>query len=190
MHSPPTHNPQEESVVLVDDDGREIGTLPKSEVHTAHTPLHRAFSVFLFDGEGRLLLQQRGRLKKTWPLMWSNSCCGHPLPGERTEDAIRRRVRHELGITQIAALREAVPDFRYRAEKDGVVENEICPVWVGTIAGTVALNPDEVEAMRWADWPAFVAETKQFPECYSPWCVWETDLLGQKIDSKEWESYG
>ncbi|HEY4526002.1 MAG TPA: isopentenyl-diphosphate Delta-isomerase, partial [Candidatus Paceibacterota bacterium] len=101
----------EEFVVLVDGDDNEIGTMPKALVHQAETPLHRAFSFFLFNSKGELLLQQRSSRKKTWPLVWSNSCCGHPLPGEERKDAVKRRLKDELGLTGIEA-EEAAP-YRY-----------------------------------------------------------------------------
>lgn len=170
------HGTSEEQVVLVDDQDRPIGTCPKSEVHTANTPLHRAFSVFLFDSRGRLLLQQRGRAKNTWPLVWSNSCCGHPLPGETREHAAHRRLREELGISGVS-LRLALPDYRYRAEHMGVVENEICPVFIGIASDEVSLNKDEVEAVRWIDWDGFVDSLETGADWLSPWCIEEAALL-------------
>jgi len=167
----------DELVVLVDDHNQMIGTCPKDIVHTGSTPLHRAFSVFLFDTEGEILLQQRSLSKKTWPLMWSNSCCGHPLPGEATEAAIRRRVALELGVKTIMNLTEVVPDFRYRAEREGIVENEICPVWIGTISREINQNPGEVAATKWVDWQSFVQEIQAFPEHYSEWAGWEVAAL-------------
>jgi isopentenyl-diphosphate delta-isomerase type 1 len=112
-------------VVLVDEQDNELGIMPKALVHTDKTPLHRAFSVFLFDESGKVLVTQRALTKTTWPGIWSNSCCGHPAPGESYEAAIVRRVGQELG-TAISSL-EKVSDYRYRFERDGVVEHEICP---------------------------------------------------------------
>jgi isopentenyl-diphosphate delta-isomerase type 1 len=168
-----------ELVVLVDEQNRPIGTAPKATVHGAATPLHRGVSVFLFDGAGRLLLQQRALGKRTWPGVWSNTCCGHPAPGESVEDAARRRLRDELGL-EAADLRVSLPDYRYRAERDGVVENEICPVLTGRVLGTPDPRRAEVEALRWVDWGEFIAECERFPERYSPWCVEETRLLAAK----------
>lgn len=170
-------HPAPEMVVLVDDQDQPIGVAPKSEVHTADTPLHRAFSVFLFDRQGRLLTQQRAGHKKTWPLIWANSCCGHPLPDESRECAVYRRLRHELGITSVARLKEVVPDFRYRAERDGVVENEICPVWAGIVDQTPTPNPDEVEAVRWVEWDDFVRTCETTPDAYAPWTIEEVAAL-------------
>jgi isopentenyl-diphosphate delta-isomerase type 1 len=163
-----------EWVVLVDEADREIGVAPKRDVHHAATPLHRAFSLFLFDGAGRTLLQQRAATKLTWPGVWSNACCGHPAPGEATADAVARRCRQELGVAP-RELTLALPRYRYRAEARGVVENEICPVFVAA-ADPAALAPDpaEVAACRWVDWADFLAA---LPGDFSPWCVAEARLL-------------
>ena len=80
-----------ELVVLVDDEGRQVGTAAKASVHTAETPLHLGFSCYLFDDAGRVLLTRRALNKKTWPGVWTNSVCGHPAPDEEPEDAVRRR---------------------------------------------------------------------------------------------------
>lgn len=161
-------------VVLVDEEDRELGVARKSEVHHAATPLHRAFSLFLFDRDGRTLLQQRALTKRTWPGVWSNACCGHPAPGEASADAAARRCREELGVAP-ERLTLLLPRYRYRAEADGVVENEVCPVFVAA-ADPAAIAPDraEVEAWRWMDWRAFLAG---LPGAYSPWCVEEARLL-------------
>src|SRR5258708_6704908 len=88
----------EEYVVLVDDHNNVLSTAPKLPTHNHNTPLHRGFSVFLFNTKGQLLLQQRSHTKKTWPLVWSNSICGHPLLDETPIDAAKRRLQFELGI--------------------------------------------------------------------------------------------
>lgn len=165
-----------EHVVVVNEQNQPLTTVPKSQVHSSATPLHRGFSVFVFNRQGHLLLQQRARSKKTWPLVWSNSCCGHPLLDESNERAAKRRLRDELGLT-IETISTLLPDYRYRAEKDGVVENEFCPVMVSFTDQVPQLNPQEVEAVRWVDWQSFVTEVRQFPERYSPWCTEETLLL-------------
>lgn len=163
-----------ELVVLVDDTDTEIGTMPKSEVHTMDTPLHRAFSAFLFK-DGKLLLQQRSHKKKTWPLMWSNSVCGHPLPGEERADAVVRRASFELGLS-IADVQLAAP-YRYRFEREGVVENEICPIFLASIISEPELNLDEVEAMQWLTWSEFMAELSAHPDDWSEWCREEAAIL-------------
>lgn len=165
-----------EYVVLVDEKNNPLGNVLKSEVHSDATPLHRAFSCFLFNGEGQLLLQQRAKVKKTWPLVWSNSCCGHPMPGEPFEDAVRRRVSFELGMG-VDQLYCAIPRYRYRYEMKGVVENEVCPVFIALTYSEVKANPDEVENTFWISWASFLDEIKERPERYSEWCVEEAGLL-------------
>src|SRR5690606_902937 len=113
------------------------------------------FSVFLFDDAGRTLLQQRAHHKLTWPGIWSNTCCGHPRPGEPLLDAALRRLDHEMGIRDVT-LTLALPEFRYRARWRDIWENEICPVFVGHFNGTPSPNPQEVAATAWMDWADFI----------------------------------
>ena len=164
-----------EHVVLVDEQNRPIGTADKAAVHHGETPLHRGFSVFLFDQAGNLLLQQRSLGKMTWPGVWSNSCCGHPRLGESTLDAMRRRIGHELGMHDVE-LTLMLPDYRYRYAHKGVVENEFCPVAVGVTDAEPRPNPDEVAAVRWQPWSTFLDEIAG-PNAYSEWCVEEAGLL-------------
>lgn len=171
---------QIEEVVLLNDAFEPIGTMPKSQVHGADTPLHRAFSLFIFNPAGDLLLQQRSLKKVAFPLVWSNSCCGHPLPEESYENAAIRRAQFELGLSGLSP-EIAIPDFRYRAEMHGIVENEFCPVLTAVTDTEPTPNPDEVEATRWISWKEWVKETTEHPERYSPWCVEETKLLEQKF---------
>jgi len=169
-------NPNVELVVLVNERNEPIGAAPKSAVHTGATPLHRGCSVFLFRSNGNLLIQQRARSKATWPLVWSNSCCGHPGVNEDAFAAARRRMKDELGIVN-ADIRMMLPHYRYRAEKDGIVENELCPVMVALSDDPVVPNPDEVEAIEWVPWKEFVARIKKDPSWCSPWCNEESALL-------------
>jgi isopentenyl-diphosphate delta-isomerase len=101
-------------VVLLDEGGRPSGTARKDEVHTRDTPLHLAFSCWVFDGQGRTLVTERAHGKLTWPGVWTNSFCGHPEPGEDLAAAVRRRGWDELGA-QLADVRLVLPRFRYRA---------------------------------------------------------------------------
>jgi isopentenyl-diphosphate delta-isomerase type 1 len=181
MTSHKTSNKREE-VVLLDDLGKPSGTMDKSLVHTSNTPLHSAFSVFLFDNTGRMLTQQRALTKQTWPGIWSNACCGHPAPGESHADAAQRRLREELGITGLE-LTMALPNFRYRSIHEGVMENEVCPVLIGFCQSDqeITVNKLEVEAVKWVSWNAFFKacdDPKNTPfEAFSPWSLMEGRLL-------------
>src|SRR5260221_4426490 len=100
-------------VVLVDDRNEVTGTSEKLEMHNSNTLLHRGFSIFLFNKKGKLLLQHRSHKKKTWPLVWSNSCCGHPMMNENPENAAKRRLLYELGINN-AEIFMILPEYKYR----------------------------------------------------------------------------
>jgi isopentenyl-diphosphate Delta-isomerase len=166
-----------EQVLLLNETGAAIGTAPKSEVHGTDTPLHLAFSCYVFDAEGRLLITRRAHHKKTWGGAWTNSCCGHPAPGEPIEDAVRRRVGQELGLA-LADLRLVLPAFRYRAVmSDGTVENEMCPVFVATTSDEPALDLDEVADFEWAPWPEFRSQVLAATRSVSPWCVEQVAAL-------------
>lgn len=182
LPSEETDVPTEELVVLVDESNTAIGTCPKALVHTGDTPLHRAFSCFVFNQRGELLLQQRSRTKKTWPLVWSNSCCGHPQPEESSLAAVGRRLKQELRL-QPTQIFEVLPDYRYRAEHLGVVENEICPVYVCWSEQTPVLDPAEVEACRYTNWSDFIAALRDPTDTdfdgFSPWCREESLLLDE-----------
>lgn len=158
-----------DQVVLLDEDGSPAGTADRVGVHGRATPLHLAFSVHLTDEAGRALLTRRALTKATWPGVWTNSCCGHPRPGEAVEDAIPRRVREELGA-EITDLRPVLPDFRYRAvDASGVVENEICPVYTATITSEVDPDPAEVCEIAWAAPQDVAAAVAAVPAVFSPW---------------------
>ena len=166
----------QEYVQLVNDNNEPLGEALKSEVHTDKTPLHRAFSIFVFNSKGDLLLQQRAGSKKTWPLIWSNSCCGHPAPGEETKDAALRRLKEELGL-ELKEIDNMLPSFRYRAELNGIVENEICPVFIAFSDQDPKANPEEVESIKWIPWQTFVQQAESGQSDYSPWSILEAKEL-------------
>ena len=166
----------EELIVLVDDDGAAIGTMPKRLVHSGETPLHRAFSAYLFDDAGRLLVTRRAEEKATFPGLWTNTVCGHPGPEEDDAAAIARRAGDELGL-EVGDLRPALPGYRYRAEFRGVVENEVCPVYLGRFDGTPSPDPAEVGDWELLDWPAFRRRLESEGDAWSPWCREQARLI-------------
>jgi isopentenyl-diphosphate delta-isomerase type 1 len=166
-----------DSVVLLEEDGTPRGSAPRTTVHGSDTPLHQAFSLYLFDDDGRVLITRRALGKVTWPGVWTNACCGHPRPGEPLADAVRRRLGEELGL-DVSDLQLVLPEFRYRAvDASGVVENEICPVFVARASGQVRLDPDEVAQHTWVTWSDLVSAVRATPEVYSPWSALQVPLL-------------
>jgi isopentenyl-diphosphate delta-isomerase len=166
----------EELIVLVDETGAAIGAMPKPLVHTGETPLHRAFSAYLFDDAGRLLVTRRAAGKATFPGMWTNTVCGHPGPGEDDAAAIARRAAFELGLG-VAGLVPALPGYRYRAEFRGVVENEICPVYLGRFTGEPGPDPTEVGEWQLLEWTAFRHRQESEGDAWSPWCREQARLI-------------
>jgi isopentenyl-diphosphate delta-isomerase len=162
---------EEELIVLVDERGLPTGTAEKWSSHHAQTPLHLAFSCYVFDGGGRFLATRRALSKKVWPGVWSNTACGHPAPGESQAEAIARRLDHELGMT-VGAIEVVLPDHVYRAPAfQGVVEHEFCPVFLARTAVEPRPNPVEVEDCAWIGWDSFVAQALQDRrDAYSWWC--------------------
>lgn len=158
-----------ESVVLLDEDGRAVGTADKRGVHHGDTPLHLAFSCYIFDEQGSVLVTRRALGKLTFPGVWTNACCGHPAPGEPLAEAVRRRVHQELGL-RLDDVRLLLPRYRYRAVMDGTVENEMCPVFVATTTDEVRLDPTEVEDVRWEDWAEFRRGVLDGTTSVSEWC--------------------
>ena len=166
-----------EQVVLLDEAGSSVGVADKATVHHRHTPLHLAFSCYVFDEDGAVLLTRRAAHKPTWPGVWTNSFCGHPAPGEDLAEAVRRRATQELGV-EVQGVRLLLPAFRYRAVMpDGVVENEMCPVFVATTADAVRPEADEVDDHEWVDWAAFRAGVLDGSRDVSPWCVEQVRAL-------------
>ena len=171
-------------VVLLDEDACPVGTAPRAGVHDAHTPLHLAFSCYLFDRAGRLLLTRRAVTKRTWPGVWTNSFCGHPRPNESLEQALRRHAGIELGI-EARDVRCVLPGFRYRAvDPGGTVENEVCPVFVATCVDepdAIAPNPDEVAEWRWVTADELSSAVAAAPWALSPWLLEQHQQL-QRIE--------
>ena len=166
-----------EHVVLLSDAGEPIGAAPKAGVHGLATPLHLAFSCYVHDDDGRLLVTRRALTKQSWPGVWTNSFCGHPRPAEPLADAVRRHARRELGA-ELVDLQLVLPDFRYRAvDPSGVMENEMCPVFRARALGGLDPAPDEVLEHAWVR-PADLARAARLtPWAFSPWLVLQLDKL-------------
>ena len=135
-----------EQVILVDHRDNEIGTAEKMEAHLQGL-LHRAFSVFIFNSKGELLLQQRALIKYHSPGLWTNTCCSHPKPGEDTISAAHRRLQEEMGLSCDLQLAFS---FVYKAELDqGLTEHEFDHVFIGKTDLLPETNPEEVMAHRY-----------------------------------------
>lgn len=168
-----------EVVVLVDEQNNQIGTAPKETVHTTNTPLHRGFSLFLFNSKGELLLTKRSRKKKTFSGVWTNTVCGHPGVRESAVDAAKRRLNDELRIMndELKDIKEVAP-YRYRfADKNGIVEHEICPIVVAHADTNPKPNKEEIDDWKWIGWEEFLEDLKKNPDVYSPWSKEESDIL-------------
>jgi isopentenyl-diphosphate delta-isomerase len=161
----------DELLILVDESDREIGHLSKGACHDGDGVLHRAFSLFIFNPAGELLLQQRSSSKRLWPLFWSNSCCSHPRWGETMEEATRRRLHQELGLT--APLRHLFT-FQYQAPYlDLGSEREVCWVFVGRSDDAPRPNPHEIAGLRWITAADLDREFETRPETLTPWFALE-----------------
>ena len=156
-----------EHVILVDKDDNEIGTMEKIEAHKNGGKLHRAFSIFIFNSEGKMLLQKRALSKYHFGGLWSNTCCSHPRKGETTEEAAHRRLVEECGFD--AYLRE-VTSFVYQADSGGELsEHELDHVFVGRYDGEVRPNPEEIAEVKWMTIEELREDVKNNPQNYTPW---------------------
>jgi isopentenyl-diphosphate delta-isomerase len=181
--APVTVDREQLLVELVDRAGRALGTCPVRQAHTAPGRLHRAFSVLLYDPAGRVLLQQRAAAKTRFALRWSNTCCGHPAPGQDVTAAAVPRLAEELGITaaQITPLTEAGV-LRYRADDAATkhVEYEWDHVFVATLTtGVPGADESEVREVRWASPCPLAAEIAARPADFTPWLAGVLDLAGK-----------
>jgi isopentenyl-diphosphate delta-isomerase len=156
----------EERVILVDERDNEIGTAEKLRAHR-EARLHRAFSVFLFNSAGQVLLQRRAGAKYHSGGLWTNTCCSHPRPGEPTADAAQRRLREEMGLR---CELEPTFTFIYRVElDDGLWEHELDHVFVGRTDQEPVPDPGEVEGWRWSEVDQVAREVEEHPERFTVW---------------------
>ena len=155
-----------EYVVLVNESDTQIGIMEKMAAHIVPR-LHRAFSIFLFNSKGELLLQQRALSKYHSPGLWTNTCCSHPRNGESLEAATSRRLMEELGLH--CEMHE-VFTFIYKAPVGlGLIEHEFDHVWFGTTDETPVINPEEVHAWKYMSLDDIASDMKAHPESYTEW---------------------
>ncbi len=181
MHS----EPGDELLIAVDAADNVLAYRTKRELHAGAGVLHRAFSIFLFNARGEVLVQQRSRLKPLWPGFWSNSCCSHPRRGENDLDAARRRLTEELGV-------RSEPEFLYRFEYHAAFdalgsEHELCSVYLARSAAPPRVDPDEVAAWKWMACAVLDRELAAQPERFTPWLKLEwprlrTEFAGRVAD--------
>ena len=156
-----------EALILVDDHDREIGSREKSACHSGKGILHRAFSIFVFNGDNELLLQKRSAEKLLWPNYWSNTCCSHPRRGEEMEQAVLRRLSQELGFE---CPLEFLYKFKYQAEYGAIgAEHEYCWVYYGRYDGPVDVNVNEIADWRFVGVADLERELADAPETFTPW---------------------
>lgn len=155
-----------QEVILVDSNDRPVGTMEKMEAHQKGL-LHRAFSVFIFNDNNELLLQQRALEKYHSGGLWTNTCCSHPAPDESLEAAGTRRLQEEMGFSATLSRRFA---FEYRVDLDNqLIEHEYDHVLTGTYNGEILPDPQEVMAFRWISMNDLLAEVKQHPDRFTSW---------------------
>ncbi len=156
----------EERVILVNEKDEQIGTMPKLEAHEKAV-LHRAFSVFILNDRGELLLQQRAALKYHSPMLWTNTCCSHQRDGENNIEAGKRRLLEEMGF--VTELKE-IFSFIYKAPFDnGLTEHELDHVMVGSFNENPKINHDEVGDFRWMTLESVKTDIENQPEIYTEW---------------------
>lgn len=155
-----------ELVILVDENDKEIGTGEKMKTHK-EGKLHRAFSIFIFNSKGEMLLQKRAKSKYHSGGLWSNACCSHPRPGEELEQAAHRRLKEEMGFD--CELQKAF-HFVYKTNLDNdLTEHEFDHVFIGEYDGEVEINPNEAEDFKWVIIDSLKEDVEKNPENYTVW---------------------
>lgn len=180
---------KEESVILVNENNEQIGLMPKMEAHEKAV-LHRAFSVFIMDEDGQIMLQQRAAHKYHSPLLWTNTCCSHQREGETNIMAGKRRLQEEMGFeTEL----EELFSFIYKAPFDnGLTEHELDHVMLGKYNAKPIINTDEVADWKWMKLIDIQNDIAHNPEAYTAWfkVIFEKfyDHLTEKISKNEGKS--
>ena len=162
-------------LILVDESDKALGFKSKSECHEGNGTLHRAFSVFIFNPLGQLLIQKRSSNKALWDLHWSNSCCSHPKKNEQMELAVKRRLKEELGIECPVHY---LYKFTYHAKyKDLGSEHELCHVYVGLFDGEIKANPEEIDDWKFIKPDDLQERIRNSKKDYTPWMKIEWEML-------------
>lgn len=157
----------EEKIILVDKKDQLIGTEDKLQCHLGKGVLHRAFSIFILNGERQFLLQQRSKNKMLWPLYWSNTCCSHPRINESYQEAAERRLKEELGFSTSLKV---IGRFQYKASYKNIgSENEVCAVLIGKYLGKIKANKEEVANWKWVGINDIKKDLKENSNKYTPW---------------------
>lgn len=168
---------ESEELILVDDDDNEIGFASKAAAHDGTGIRHRAFSLFLFNDAGELLLQQRAPAKRLWGGYWSNSCCSHPRRGETLAVATSRRLLDELNF---ATELEHIYRFCYEARFGHLgSENELCHVFLGRTSHELQPNDSEIAGVRYVSAEGLAEEFAQHPDSFTPWFKQEWQELNR-----------
>ena len=162
-------------LILVDESDKASGFKSKSECHEGNGTLHRAFSVFIFNPLGQLLIQKRSSNKELWDLHWSNSCCSHPQKNQQMEVAVKRRLKEELGIECPVHY---LYKFTYHAKyKDLGSEHELCHVYVGLFDGEIKANPEEIDDWKFIKPDDLEERIRNSKKDYTPWMKIEWEML-------------
>lgn len=164
-----------ELLILVDPLDQALGALSKDACHDGKGVLHRAFSVFVLNEREELLIQKRSQTKRLWPGYWANSCCSHPLAGEKMSDAVKRRVEQELGL-------EVTPEFIFKFEYhasfgEAGSEHELCHVHIARTSQEPNINCNEIQAWRWIGIEQLSRELERHPDVFTPWLKLEWPRL-------------
>jgi len=157
---------KEEQVILVNEKDEQIGLMPKMEAHEKAV-LHRAFSVFIFNNQNQLMLQQRAADKYHSPLLWANTCCSHQRDGETNLQAGKRRLQEEMGF--VCELEEKT-SFIYNAPfENGLTEHELDHIMIGTYNDAPVINKEEVESFKWMTLEEVKVDMALNPDIYTAW---------------------
>jgi len=171
----------DEKLIVVDENDQVLDYKTKAECHMGEGILHRAFSIFIFNDQGKLLIQQRSGQKQLWPLCWSNSCCSHPRKGETIQEAAQRRLKEELGIETPLKL---LFKFQYTAPYKNIgSENEMCSVLIGKNSDSISPNENEIAEWKFVDVNELKKDMWENAERYTPWFKMEWE----RIKADHWQ---